>query len=284
MCPAGAPRRNAGPRQPRARVRDTREAPPVAPFQDFCFPCRVANLARPWAQYGRWARGRLGARVARHRPEARLLQRWCSLLVRSTAPELGLPRPGVSTAPLMRSTGPRLGCRARVDATAPERRLLPCWRHPPRSGGLHRPEDRAAPCPPRPSVGCRCAGVIHEPEVRAVPWCRRWWPPPRPSLAPCLLGPYRARVSAAGALVATVLGSPVPHVDERRCLKKRTGEDISSPVLAPSLSGTADGRTPSTRFYIYESGRSVMCPPPRRAGCSVMCPPPKRAGCSRPTH
>jgi hypothetical protein len=137
-------------------------------------------LLRWWAPR---TRGSAAALVAVHRARTSTAAPWC-------APPARAPRPGchraadarrwpeVRAAPWWAAPRPRFapcpGAVAAADggSVAPEAQLPLRWCPPLRPGGHHRPEDRAAPCPPRPSFGCRCSGAIPGPEVRAAPWCR----------------------------------------------------------------------------------------------------------------
>jgi hypothetical protein len=138
-------------------------------------------LARDSRRPGAVAAPEIRAAAVLHRPEARLPRCWCP---RCWCPFPGprfapclLPRPDGSTAP---SPRPRLA--PLVGLHGPEVRLLRCWL-PQSARGLRlacRPGGAAtgprfAPWwgpPPRPSFGCRAAGVLQRPGVRAAPWCR----------------------------------------------------------------------------------------------------------------
>jgi hypothetical protein len=142
-------------------------AGPFTTAPELRLPCPGALHGAPVRSTG----PRLGCRALVPPP-----RRWCWCA--PPRPGLGCC-PGARTAPLMRSTGPRLGCRALVASTSPELRL-------PRPGvstaplvGLHHARGLRRALVPLPVChrarsSRRAAEVLHGPEDRAAPWrlCR----------------------------------------------------------------------------------------------------------------
>ena len=209
-------------------------------------------------------------------------------------PELRLPRPGASTAPLVLVPAPRpsFGCRALVVSTAPEARLpgpgactapelrLP-W-GPPRArasaagcaralhrapGGLHWPEARAAPCSPRPSFGRpgAAAGVLHRPELRLSEFRL-----PVRSRPPLARGSRRALV-------------PLPRRWRPPPKGLRRWRASTGPRFAPRPGGVHRARgSAAAPGWAMASEVSLPCPGPhhRARGSRRFCRPPRPSfGC-----